>query len=174
MKFVSSLVSFVSILTLVSCASINSTQKQELNEWQAKNLQVEEKKPGLAAGLNVLPGIGDFYNGNVGYGILNLLSWPLSVLWAPVGGADGAREVNYFATKAHVEKLEVKKKKLKTDVETHFVAGQITKKEYLLATKKIDNMELIEFQKDVLVSDIVKISLDEPETTDREPSSKSN
>lgn len=143
------------LATLVSCASVNSTQDRELRTWQAKNLEVKEKDPGLAAGLNVLPGIGDFYNGNVGYGVVNLLTWPLSILWAPVGGAEGAKEVNYFATKAYVEELENNKKKLKSELETAFMTGQMTKDDFYVANKKIEAMQLAEFSKQLSVEDIV-------------------
>lgn len=155
LKRVQTVTTVVVLSSLVSCASINSTQDRELKTWQAKNLEVEEKKPSLAAALNVLPGIGDFYNGNIGYGVVNLLTWPVSVLWAPVGGADGAKEVNYFATRAYVEELETKKKKLKSDLESAFMTGQMSKNDYYIASKKVESMELIEFRNTVTMEDIV-------------------
>lgn len=138
-----------------SCTSLNSTQERELKGWQAKNLEVKEKNPTTAAVLNILPGIGDFYNGNTGYGIANLLAWPLSILWAPVGGADGANEVNYYASKAHVEELENKRKKLKNEIEIAFIGKQINKQEFLVAHKKVDSMNLIEFQEQIELKDII-------------------
>ena len=85
----------VAVLALSSCASVSTMQKQDIVEAKMNGTYVEEKNAGLAAGLNVLPGIGDFYNGNVGYGIVNLLTWPLSILWAPIGGYDGALVRNW-------------------------------------------------------------------------------
>lgn len=165
------------ILTLcilfTSCASMNSSQKRELSNWQAQNLEVQEKNKTTAALLNILPGIGDFYNGNPGYGIANLLLWPASVLWAPVGGASGADEANYFATKAYVEELESKKKKLKNDVEIAFIGSQISKKDFLVAHKKIDSMGLKEFQQPLEVKDILPGLLD-PHEALREPTSTKN
>ena len=93
MKTISLLVG--ALFTFSSCVSITTTQKNDIVESKMSGTYVEEKNPGLAAGLNVLPGIGDFYNGNVGYGIVNLLTWPLSVLWAPIGGYDGAQVRNW-------------------------------------------------------------------------------
>lgn len=155
------LLSFLFILaSLSSCTSINSHQEQELKEWQAKNLEVREKSPGLAAGLNVLPGIGDFYNGNIGYGIANLLTWPYSILWAPVGGASGANERNYFATKAHIDNLQSFRKKAKGDLEVAFISGDITKEAYAVGLKKIDTMELSEFSKEMNISDFIPARLD--------------
>lgn len=154
-----SLVIMTTLLLSTGCSSLNSTQSKELKNWQAKNLEVKEKNPTTAAVLNVLPGFGDFYNGNTGYGIVNLLAWPVSILWAPVGGATGAEEVNYYATKAQVEELENKRKKLKTEIEVAYIGKQITQEEFVIAHKKIDAMNLIEFQKDVEVRDIIPQSI---------------
>lgn len=148
-------ITLVALSLFTSCASMNSSQKHDLKSWQAQKVDVEEKKPGLAAALNVLPGVGDFYNGNVGLGVLNLLLWPASVFWAPVGGATGAQEVNYYATKAYVEELEKKKKLLKNELEVAFVAKQIHRNDYYFANKKIDSMELREFEKKIELVDLL-------------------
>lgn len=142
-------------LAITSCSSLNPTQNRELKELQAKNLEVKEKNASTAAALNVLPGIGDFYNGNVGLGIVNLLTWPYSILWAPVGGASGADEINYYASKAHVEKLEANRKKLKNNVETAFISKEIDKDQFMIANRKIDNMNLTEFDKDIDARDVI-------------------
>lgn len=166
-----SLLSLAFILILSSaCSSINSLQERELREWQAKNLEVKEKSPGLAAGLNVLPGIGDFYNGNIGYGIVNLLTWPYSILWAPVGGASGATERNYYSTKVHVEQLQAFKKKVKSDLEVAHMSGQISRQAFAIGLKKIDTMELSDFSKDMSYTEVVPFSLD----TNRQPSNDSD
>ena len=143
------------IMFNISCSSLNSAQENELKEWQAKNLEVKEKQPGTAAGLNFVLGIGDFYNGNIGYGIGNLLTWPLSILWAPIGGASGAREVNYYATKTNVERLENKKRNLKNELESAHMTGQITKDLFILGVKKIDTMELVDFNRNLRIEDVL-------------------
>lgn len=157
----------LSILSTYSCTSLNGGQNRELKEWQAKNVAVQDKNPATAAALNVLPGIGDFYNGNVGLGVVNLLTWPASILWAPVGGATGADEVNYYSSKANIEKLEGNRKKLKNEIETVFIGNQITKQEYVLANKKVDSMDISEFTKKLDVTDVIKLNYD----ADRVPSS---
>lgn len=57
----------------------------------------------LTAGLlNLLPGVGNFYLGNGQaaqseqniYGLLNLLSWPFSILWGVPEAAIGANVIN--------------------------------------------------------------------------------
>jgi hypothetical protein len=145
----------VSVMCFTSCTSLRSSQDRELKTWQAKNLEVQDKKPAIATALNVLPGIGDFYNGNIGLGVVNLLAWPFSVLWAPIGGASGADEVNYYATKSFVDELESNKKKVKNEAESALVTGQMTKDQYFVVNQKIEAMELIEFQKKPVLGDIM-------------------
>jgi hypothetical protein len=156
-------------ISFSNCTSLNSHQKRELADWKAKDLSVEEKSPGTAAALNLLPGIGDFYNGNVGLGIGNLLTWPLSILWAPVGGASGADEVNYYASKAQIDKLETSRKQAKIKVEEAFIGGRISKEQFYVANKKIDGMSLSDFKSNFDVSEIID---DKKFLHERIPSSK--
>jgi len=156
-------------LVVTSCTSLSGHQKRELAEYKAKNLAVEEKSPATAAVLNILPGFGDFYNGNVGIGIVNLLFWPASVLWAPVGGATGADEVNYYTSKSHIEKLENKKKQVKLTVEEAFISERITKQQFYFTNKKIEMMHLSEFEREIDISTLMNFNEDAIERT---PSSK--
>jgi hypothetical protein len=148
-------ISILFLLISTGCSSLNSAQKHELAEWESDNLKVESKSEGLAAGLNVLPGIGDFYNGNVGLGIANLLAWPFSILWAPVGGATGAAEVNYYSTKAQVDKLSRKKQATINELQAAAMTNTITREEFYIASEKVKNMQLNDFRKDHSVSDFV-------------------
>lgn len=145
----------LSLLISTGCSSLNSAQKHELAEWNAENLKVEEKSEGLAAGLNVLPGVGDFYNGNIGLGVVNLLTWPISILWAPVGGASGAAEVNYYSTKAQVDKLSKKKQSTLNELQSAAMTRTITQEEFYFAAEKVKNMQLIDFKNDYSVSELV-------------------
>lgn len=165
---ISAFILFLSFM-VSSCSSLNGHQKRELAEWKANDISVEEKAPGTAAALNILPGIGDFYNGNVGLGIVNLLTWPLSILWAPVGGASGADEVNYYTSKANVEKLESNKKQIKLKIEEALIGDRITKEQFYIANKKIEGMNLSSFKKDIDISELID---DRKFLTDRIPSSK--
>lgn len=104
MKLVTQLLAVVMVGVLgVGCATgLNSMQKQEYMEYQANGLLVEEKSPGTAAALGILPGGGSFYTRNYGLGVVNLLLWPISILWDPISGHDGAESINYYATKAMI------------------------------------------------------------------------
>lgn len=92
----------VGVLGLGCATGLNSMQKQEYMEYQANGLLVEEKSPGTAAALGILPGGGSFYTRNYGLGIVNLLLWPISILWDPISGQDGAESINYYATKSMI------------------------------------------------------------------------
>jgi len=113
MKLWIGLIMFAIVLSgaLTGCATVSSSQKMDIAEWKADGVYVEEKSPSLAAGLNCVLGAGDFYNGNVGYGIANLLTWPLSIFWAPVGGYDGALAKNWEETQMHVKRADKKEAK---------------------------------------------------------------
>lgn len=66
------------------CATtLTSQQKREYQGYQAKGLVVEEKNPGVGAALGILSGGESFYAGAYGWGVVNLLMWPISVLWDP-------------------------------------------------------------------------------------------
>ena len=92
-----------------SCTHVGRYEQIELIELKHKHgISVENpqtelweppKSPVLAAVLNILPGVGNFYLCNAesthcAYGALNLLLWPLSVLWAIPDGAISANAIN--------------------------------------------------------------------------------
>jgi len=63
------------------------------------------KDPVAAACLNILPGIGNFYlatgtdqGPQVLYGVLNLLTWPASIVWGVPQGAIDASTINKLET----------------------------------------------------------------------------
>lgn len=107
------------VMLLSACTSLTYQEKSTLRELKAQGITVDTPvgqwkapaNPGAAGGLNLLPGIGNFYlaTGNAGqseqylYGALNLLTWPLSILWGiPEGIVDAnrinERELIYFYT----------------------------------------------------------------------------
>lgn len=131
------LVAIVSAIPiLVGCAApLQSSQKRDLKAYQAKSLEVKEKEPGVAAALGILPGGGSFYTREYGYGIVNLLFWPASVLWDPVNGYECAQSLNYYATKTDVEK---KTKKETRVIEDLLEDGKLPKEKYLKQKREIE------------------------------------
>ena len=81
------------LILSISCTHLTKSEKEDLRELKSYGIRESDEeavaKPGLAGALNLLPGIGNFYlaSGNGGdsthylYGTLNLLTWPLSILW---------------------------------------------------------------------------------------------
>lgn len=125
------------IMLATGCATgLNSAQESELASYRAKNLAVEEKSPGLAAGLGLLPGGGSFYGRAYGFGVVNLLFWPLSILWDPVSGHDAAEFINYQATKAHVATL---KKHDMDELDAKLESDAIDLKRYTLEKRRVDD-----------------------------------
>ncbi|WP_087499875.1 hypothetical protein [Pseudomonas sp. SID14000] len=123
------------VLTTGCATGLNTAQESELASYRARNLAVEEKSPGLAAGLGLLPGGGSFYGRAYGFGVVNLLFWPLSMLWDPVSGHDAAEMINYQATKAHVATL---KKHDMDELDAKLESDSIDLKRYTLDKRRID------------------------------------
>ncbi|MDR1233399.1 MAG: gas vesicle protein GvpG [Puniceicoccales bacterium] len=103
------IIGLMSLIFLSACASApNSMQKRELEVYKQQGLMVEEKNPTIGVMLGFLPGGGSFYVREYGLGVIDLLFWPLSILWDPISGANGADSINYIATKMHVNQLKQK------------------------------------------------------------------
>lgn len=107
------------ILTLSACTSLSYNERNTIRSLKSKGITVDKPRgnwerpasPAGAAALNLLPGFGNFYlaSGNGGdsshylYGSLNLLTWPISILWGIPEAAIDAKTINqrelvYFYT----------------------------------------------------------------------------
>ena len=94
------------LLVQISCTHLNKSEKEDLKELKSYGIRESDEEkvanPGLAGGLNILPGIGNFYlaSGNGGesahyiYGTLNLLTWPLSIIWGVPQAIIDANTIN--------------------------------------------------------------------------------
>jgi len=129
------------VLVLVAvtsgCASgLNSMQKREYAAFEMDGVLVEEKNPSVGAALGILPGFGSFYAREPALGIANLLLWPISVLWDPVSGYDGAMVINYDLTKMQLKK---KKQKELSALDLRLKTGEIDTADYMLSKSELDN-----------------------------------
>lgn len=95
---------------LSACTSLTHQERQTLQSLKAQGITVEKpvgtwERPASPAGagsLNLLPGFGNFYlaTGNCGdgnqylYGFLNLLTWPISIVWGIPEAAIDANRIN--------------------------------------------------------------------------------
>jgi len=134
----SGLLAMIVIVSLLcGCATpITVAQEHELRAYEAKGLAVEEKNPAAAAGLGILPGGGSFYTRNYGLGVVNLLFWPLSILWDPISGYNGAQSINYFTTKMSVSKLQ---KREMQALDRQMEDGTIDRDQYLKQKRVIED-----------------------------------
>ena len=108
------------------CASLSRSDQATLNELRSYGIaetEVQRKHPAAAGALNILPGFGNFYLA-VGtsesdqwlFGFLNLLTWPISVVWGVPEAAIDANTINkketiYYYTYDRMGKLEFEKRK---------------------------------------------------------------
>jgi hypothetical protein len=93
-----------SSLVISGCTTLSRTEKatlQELKSYGVSASEVQVKHPAAAAALNVLPGFGNFYlaagtdeSSQWMYGFLNLLAWPVSVVWGVPEAAIDATIIN--------------------------------------------------------------------------------
>ncbi len=100
----------IPILTLAvlfaGCAHLTPAQEDLWNELVAKGEPIAGYPvPALSAILSILPGGGQFCNGQIGLGIVNLLFWPLSVLWGlPSAAIDASTLRKKKSVEAYLQK----------------------------------------------------------------------
>ncbi|MBQ4479019.1 MAG: hypothetical protein II943_00085 [Victivallales bacterium] len=100
----------VSALALCSCTSLSHLEQREYKSLEHQGISLKHpvgdyKPPNnaiLAGALNILPGFGNFYlalgHGSDGvhavYGLVNLLFWPISIVWGVPEAAYDAIQLN--------------------------------------------------------------------------------
>lgn len=128
----------VFLCTTLLCGCTHLTRQEEMQLQQLKGQGVSVDKPvgnyekpasvGAAAALNILPGVGNFYlasgdgadSSHWLYGFLNLLTWPLSVVWGIPEAAIDANNINqrellYYYTYNPHGKKELQKANVNLD-----------------------------------------------------------
>ena len=102
--------SILSLFLLSACVSLSPQERNSLKSLKAEGITPQRPigiwerpaNPAPAGLLNLLPGIGNFYlaSGNAAegsqwlYGSLNLLTWPLSIIWGVLEGIIDAQTIN--------------------------------------------------------------------------------
>ncbi|MBF9003567.1 hypothetical protein [Vibrio nitrifigilis] len=137
MKFSKITISLILAAFLSGCASgLNSMQQREYAAMEKDGVLIKEKNPNTGMALGLLPGGGSFYAREPGLGVVNLLFWPLSVLWDPFSGKQGAESINYDVTK-HYLKQEIKKEM--SELDDKLALGKISNEQYIVEKRKIEN-----------------------------------
>lgn len=123
------------------CSSMTCIEQCEYNKMQSEGVLVEEKNPTLAACLGVLPGCGSFYTGNYVLGAVDVVTWPVSMLWDPIAGYNEARMINYRASQVNKSKL---KQRAIHDLEAQRDSGAITQVEFNQSKRSVETKYGIE------------------------------
>lgn len=93
----------VIILSTAACGNphygLAKHQVRNLRDWEAAGQPlVIEKKPQTATVLAFFFGLGSFHTNDIAQGILDLILWPISILWEPWIAPAAANKINYEAT----------------------------------------------------------------------------
>lgn len=137
MKILSKSVLALVVSSIVGCSSgLNTMQEREYAAMKHDGVLIEEKNPNVGMALGLLPGGGSFYAREPGYGVINLLMWPLSILWDPISGKDGAKAINYDVT---THQLKLEKEKEMSILDEKLSLNEIDNKTYVLEKRKIEN-----------------------------------
>ena len=79
---------------------LRDSQKTDLRNWEAAGQPiVQEKSPQTATVLGFFIGLGSFYTDEPVLGVIDLLLWPVSILWDPWIAPGNANKINYEATR---------------------------------------------------------------------------
>lgn len=128
MKFVKSIFIILLLSVAFGCTTLTTQQKTEYALMEKDGVLVQEKNPTTGAVLGILPGFGAFYGREPLVGVVDLLLWPVSIIWDPVVGYEASKKINYNMT---VSSLEKERKKKLTEIEN------------LRDLKKIDDVEYV-------------------------------
>ena len=124
-------------LSLSGCVTpLTSHQQAKYSTLAAQGLIVEEKDPTVAATRGVLPGGGSFYTREVELGILNLFTWPLSILWDPISAHAAATKMNFYAT---IAEMQAERDKEFQTLERHLEDGEISEETYVKLKRQIED-----------------------------------
>lgn len=133
--FVSTLLS--ATLLLQGCITpLEKGQKQELEVYRQKGLEVKEKSVAGAGVAGIFPTAGYFYTGHPVLAITTIPLYPLlGFLWMPFDAASAAENQNYYATKNAVER---KKRQELSKLDDQFTTKQINEFDYIKKQREVN------------------------------------
>jgi hypothetical protein len=135
MKYLKSILVTLLLSTSIGCTTLTTQQKAEYDQMKENNVLVQEKDPTTGAWLGLLPGFGAFYGREPLVGVVDLLSWPVSILWDPVVGYETSKKVNYHTTKGSLERNNEKEL---IELDNEQILGEISDAEYVAKKRVIE------------------------------------
>ena len=135
MKYLKSILVTLLLSTSIGCTTLTTQQKAEYDQMKENNVLVQEKDPTTGAWLGLLPGFGAFYGREPLVGVVDLLSWPVSILWDPVVGYETSKKVNYHITKGSLER---NKEKVLIELDNKRILGEISDADYVAKKRVIE------------------------------------
>ena len=121
--------------TSIGCSTLTSQQKAEYDLMKENDVLIEEKDPTTGAWLGILPGVGAFYGREPVVGVVDLLLWPVSILWDPVVGYETSKKVNYHITKGTLEK---NKEKEMVELDNRRILGEVSDVQFVAQKRVIE------------------------------------
>jgi hypothetical protein len=114
---------------------ISNQQLAKLKIYQTKGFYVDKKKPLLGIFYALFPAGASLYLKHFIFGIISILTYPLSIFWEIIIGYFGSLQENYFATAKFVnESYALEEKKL----DNLLLEMQDNGKSYIAAKKELD------------------------------------
>lgn len=135
MQTAKSILVLLALSLMIGCTTLTPAQKTEYDMMEKNGVLVKEKDPATGAVLGILPGGGAFYGREPAVGVIDLLFWPLSILWDPVVGHETAKTVNYNLT---VSTLQKAKQKELSELENQKDLDHISKVEYVAKKRDLE------------------------------------
>jgi hypothetical protein len=129
---------FLLLLIIIKKAKsfgIDNQQLLKLKLYQSKGFYIKEKKPFLGLVFALFPAGGSIYLKHFIFGIISILTYPLSIIWEIIIGYFGSLKVNYFVTSQFVNENYVAEEK---KLDHLLLEVNDNGKSYIVAKKELD------------------------------------
>ena len=135
MKYIKPILVTLLLSTAIGCTTLTTQQKAEYDLMKQDDVLIHEKDPTTGAWLGLLPGFGAFYGREPLVGVVDLLLWPVSIIWDPVVGYETSKKVNYYITKGSLEK---NKEKELIELDNQRILGELSDAGYVAKKRVIE------------------------------------
>src|SRR5450759_1121855 len=91
MKTAKSILVLLVLSVMIGCTTLTPAQKNDYDMMEKDGVLIKEKDPTTGMLFGLLPGGGSFYGREPVVGVVDLLLWPVSILWDPVIGHETSK-----------------------------------------------------------------------------------